>query len=59
MKKYIVWLLLAALMVTGAVLEGLVEGLPQHWVQLNGFVTILSTFGFVAWTLKKTGDFEK
>lgn len=59
MKKYIVWSVLAALMVTGALLEGLVEGLPQRWIQLNGFVTILSAFGFVVWTLKKTGNFEK
>ena len=54
MGKYIVWVSLAVLMISGALIEGLVEGLPQKWVQLNGFVTILSVFGFVAWTLRKT-----
>ena len=52
MKKYIVLGLLALITMTGAVLEVLVEGLPQQLVQVNGALTILSAMVLVAWTLK-------
>ncbi len=52
MKKYIVLGLLALLTMTGAVLEGLIEGLPQQLVQLNGALTIISAMALVVWTLK-------
>ena len=52
MKKYIVLGLLALITMTGAVLEVLVEGLPQQLIQVNGALTILSAMVLVAWTLK-------
>ena len=52
MKKYIGLGLLVLLTMTGAVLEGLIEGLPQQLVQANGALTILSAMVLVAWTLK-------
>jgi hypothetical protein len=52
MKKYIVLGLLALLTMTGAVLEGLIVGLPQQLVQLNGALTIVSAMALVVWTLK-------
>jgi hypothetical protein len=52
MKKYIVLGLLALLTMTGAVLEGLIEGLPQQLVQVNGALTIVSAMALVVWTLK-------
>jgi hypothetical protein len=52
MKKYIVLGLLALLTMTGAVLEGLIEGLPQQLVQVNGALTIVSAMVLVVWTLK-------
>jgi hypothetical protein len=52
MKKYIVLGLLALLTMTGAVLEGLIVGLPQQLVQVNGALTIVSALALVVWTLK-------
>lgn len=52
MKKYIVLGLLALITMTGALLEGLIEGLPQQLVQVNGALTIVSAMALVAWTLK-------
>lgn len=52
MKKYIVLGSLALLTMTGAVLEVLVEGLPQLMVQVNGGLTIVSAMALVVWTLK-------
>jgi len=52
MKKYIILIFLALLTMTGAVLEGLVEGLSPQLVQVNGFLTILCAGVFVAWTLR-------
>ena len=52
MKKYIVLIFLALLTMTGAVLEGLVEGLSPHLVQVNGLLTIICTGIFIIWTLK-------
>lgn len=57
MKKYIVMALLVLLMMTGAVLEGLIEGLPQQLIQFNGALTILFAMALVVWTLKvQAGD---
>ncbi len=52
MKKYIILIFLALVTMTGAVLEGLVEGLSPQLVQINGLLTIISTGVFVFWTLK-------
>ena len=52
MKKYIVLGLLALITMTGALLEGLIEGLPQQLVQVNGALTIVSAMALVVWTLK-------
>ena len=52
MKKYIVLIFLAVLTMTGAVLEGLVEGLSPQFVQVNGLLTIICTGIFITWTLK-------
>jgi len=52
MKKYIILMFLALLTLTGAVLEGLVEGLPPHFVQVNGLLTIICAGIFIFWTLK-------
>lgn len=52
MKKYIILGLLTLVTLTGAVLEGLVEGLPQILVQINGGLTILAAMALVAWTLR-------
>ncbi len=52
MKKYIVLGLLVLITMTGALLEGLIEGLPQQVVQINGALTITSAMILVAWTLK-------
>ena len=58
MKKYIILGLLALLTMTGAVLEVLVEGLPQQVVQVNGGLTIISAMVLVAWALKiQSSDF--
>ena len=51
MKKYIIWAALAVLMLTGALVEGLVEGGPQHLVQASGVLTILSALAFTIWAL--------
>lgn len=52
MKKYIVLIFLAVLTLTGAVLEGLVEGLSPQIVQVNGLLTIICAGIFIIWTLK-------
>jgi len=52
MKKYIVLGLLALITMTGALLEVLLEGLPQQLVQINGALTIVSAMALVVWTLK-------
>lgn len=52
MKKFIVLGLLVLITMSGAVLEVLVEGLPQQLVQVNGVLTIVSAMVLVAWTLK-------
>ena len=52
MKKYIILIFLALLALTGAVLEGLVEGLSPQLVQVNGLLTIIFTGFFIVWTLK-------
>jgi uncharacterized membrane protein len=52
MKKYIILILLALLTLSGAVLEGLVENLSPHLIQVNGFLTILCTGALITWTLK-------
>jgi len=60
MKKYIVLIILALLTMTGAVLEGLVEGLSPQLVQANGLLTLLSAFALVVWTLKiQTSKFSR
>ena len=52
MKKYIILVFLALLALTGAVLEGLVEGLSPQLVQVNGLLTIIFTGFLIVWTLK-------
>ena len=52
MKKYIVLMFLGLLTMTGAVVEGLVEGLSPHLVQVNGLLTIICAGVFIYWTLK-------
>ena len=52
MKKYIILMFLALLALTGAVLEGLVEGLSPQFVQVNGLLTIICAGVFITWTLK-------
>lgn len=52
MKKYIILILLALFALTGAVLEGLVEGLSPQFIQVNGLLTIISTGAFIVWVLK-------
>ena len=52
MKKYIVLTILVLLTMTGAVLEGLVEGLSPQLIQLNGLMTIICTGVLITWTLK-------
>jgi len=60
MKHYLVWISLALLALTFAVLEGLIENLPQQFVQFNGLLTILSTMGLIGWTLKlQLSSFKK
>ena len=60
MNKYIVLGLLAMLTMTGAVAEGLFDGLPQLFVQVNGLLTIIFAMAFVVWTLKiQSGGFGK
>lgn len=52
MKKYVVLIFLALLAITGAVLEGLVEGFSPQFVQINGLLTIICAGVFIFWTLK-------
>ncbi len=52
MKKHLIWVSLAVLALSFAVLEGLVSNVPQQFVQFNGLFTILATMAFIGWTLK-------
>lgn len=52
MKKYTVFILLALLTMTGAVIEGLVEGLSPQLIQANGLLTIICAGIFIILTLK-------
>ena len=52
MKKYIVLVFLALLTMTGAVLEGVFQTLPQAVVQASGLLTIIAAMILVIWTLK-------
>lgn len=52
MKKYIVLIILALVTMTCAVMEGLIEGLPAQFIQLNGLLTIICAGVFIGWTLK-------
>ncbi len=57
MKKYLILIFLALLTMTGAVLEGLIEGFSPQLVQINGLLTIICAGVFVGWTLKlQTGE---
>ena len=60
MTKYFILGLLAMLTMIGAVAEGLFDGLPQRFVQVNGLLTIVFAMAFVIWTLKiQSGGFGK
>ena len=60
MKKYIALIILALLTMTGAVLEGLVEGLSPQLIQVNGLLTLLSALALIVWTLKiQTSKFSR
>ena len=52
MKKYIILILLALLTMTGAVVEGLVEGLSPQLVQVNGLLTIICAGIFIFLTMR-------
>ena len=56
MKKYIVLGFLALLTMTGAILEGVFQTLPQVVVQANGLLTIIAAMILVIWTLKIQAD---
>jgi hypothetical protein len=56
MKKYSVLVLLALLTLSGAVLEGLVEGLSPQMVQVNGLLTIICAGIFIFLTLRAQAD---
>ena len=59
MKKYIVLVFLALLTMTGAVLEGVFQTLPQSVVQASGLLTIIAAMILVIWTLKiQLDDFK-
>ena len=51
MRKFIL-ISLALLTMTSALLEGLIEGLPPLFIQINGLLTIVCAGVFIAWTLK-------
>ena len=60
MKKYIILISLALLSITGAVLEGLIEGLPAQFIQFNGLLTIVCAAVFITLTLRvQAGNFGK
>lgn len=60
MTKYFILGLLAMLTMIGTVAEGLFDGLPQQFVQVNGLLTIVFAMAFVIWTLKtQSGGFGK
>lgn len=60
MKKYIVLITLALLTMTGAVLEGLVEGLSPQLVQVHGLLTLLSVVALIVWILNiQTGKLTR
>jgi hypothetical protein len=52
MKKYAVLIFLALLIVTGALLEGLVEDLSPQLVQIIGLLTLISAGTLTVWALK-------
>ena len=58
MKKFIALALLALFAMTGAVLEGLVEGLSPQVIQVNGLLTIICAGIFVFLTLKMQIDHQ-
>jgi len=58
MKKFIALALLALFAMTGAVLEGLVEGLSPQVIQVNGLLTIICDGIFVFLTLKMQIDHQ-
>lgn len=59
MKTSIVLAILALLSMTGAVLEGLVEGLSPQMIQANGLLTIICAGVFIFLTLKAHMDHQK
>ena len=56
MKKYIVLVFLALFTMSGAVLESVLQSLPQVVVQANGLLTIIAAMILVIWTLKLQAD---
>jgi hypothetical protein len=50
--KNLILISLALLAITFAVLEGLIEGLPPQFIQINGLLTIVCAGVFIVWTLK-------
>ena len=52
MKKYILLISLAVLIISCAVLEGLAPSLPPLFIQLSGLLTILCAGALMVWTLK-------
>lgn len=59
MKNLIILMSLAIITVTGAVLEGLVEGLPPQFIQANGLLTIICAGVFIVLTLKVQAQWFK
>jgi hypothetical protein len=52
MKKYLILILLAVLILTCAVLEGVLE-LPTQFVQINGLLVLVAAAGVVIWISRK------
>jgi len=52
MSRIIVLWALALLALAGALLEGLLEQVPPHYIQVNGILIILCTGAFTLSTLK-------
>jgi len=60
MSKYIFLVILALITLTGAVFEGLIDGLSPQVVQINGLLTILCTGALITWILKlQLGGFSE
>jgi hypothetical protein len=55
MKTFIL-ISLALLAITCALLEGLIEGLPPQFIQINGLLTIVCAGVFITWTLKTQAE---